>query len=361
MDFKNKVVLVTGGSSGIGRAIALHFSRQSAKIIIVGRNEDALKEVASACTKNSEHRAVYVKADVSKDADVERIVDVTRKSFGRLDVLVNNAGVFISDDIFTATAESFDAHINTNLRGTFNLTRLFVPLLIESKGNVINISGVEAVKYWEGLLTDSLSKVAIQHLTKYVAYELASKKVRSNSIALGYVVGTKIIERAGINPEEFGRDFVKSVPLGEFIKPEESRWSRSRSRERYFGAFTLAAGPDSSGTEYAADQSSEHSTPANSPRHYIKPETVREIMPNSYVVDPCRDQLGNLAPARKSTCLTEKRQHWPMGARIVGAPLRRAGLRGADYKLFTLVQRRIEAADDRHRLRGTVLRQCSAE
>ncbi|XP_063393460.1 3-oxoacyl-[acyl-carrier-protein] reductase FabG-like isoform X1 [Cydia fagiglandana] len=221
MAFRNKVVLVTGGSSGIGKAIAIHFSKEKAKVVIIGRTKATIDAAKDICTANSGNEAIGIQADVSKDADVEMIVNKVTATCGRLDVLVNNAGVFISDDIFTATIENFDAHINTNLRGTFNLTRLFVPLLIKSQGNVINISGVEAVKYWEGLLTDSLSKVAIQHLTKYVAYELGPKKVRSNSVALGYVTGTKIIERANIDPEEFGRGFLPSVPLGEFIKPED--------------------------------------------------------------------------------------------------------------------------------------------
>ncbi|XP_063372071.1 3-oxoacyl-[acyl-carrier-protein] reductase FabG-like isoform X2 [Cydia amplana] len=221
MAFRDKVVLVTGGSSGIGKAIAIHFSKEKAKIVIIGRTKATIDEVKDICTANSGNEAMGIQADVSKDTDVEMIVNKVTATYGRLDVLVNNAGVFISDDIFTATMDNFDAHINTNLRGTFNLTRLFVPLLIKSQGNVINISGVEAVKYWEGLLTDSLSKVAIQHLTKYVAYELGPKKVRSNSVALGYVTGTKIIERANIDPEEFGRGFLPSVPLGEFIKPED--------------------------------------------------------------------------------------------------------------------------------------------
>ncbi|XP_048007133.1 3-oxoacyl-[acyl-carrier-protein] reductase FabG-like [Leguminivora glycinivorella] len=221
MAFRDKVILVTGGNSGIGKAIALHFSKENAKLVIVGRNKDTIEEVKDICTANSGNEAMGIQADVSKDTDVEMIVNKVTEKYGRLDVLVNNAGVFISDDIYTATMENFDAHINTNLRGTFNLTRSFVPLLIKAQGNVISISGVEAVKYWEGLLTDSLSKVAIQNLTKYVAYELASKKVRANSLALGYVTGTKIIQRANIDPEEFGRGFLPSVPLGEAIKPED--------------------------------------------------------------------------------------------------------------------------------------------
>ncbi|XP_063393483.1 3-oxoacyl-[acyl-carrier-protein] reductase FabG-like [Cydia fagiglandana] len=221
MAFRDKVVLVTGGSSGIGKAIAIHFSKEKAKVVIIGRTKATIDAVKDICTANSGNDAMGIQGDVSKDADVEMIVNKVTASYGRLDVLVNNAGVFISDDIFTATMENFDAHVNTNLRGTFNLTRQFVPLLIKSKGNVINISGVEAVKYVEGLLTESLSKAAIQHLTKYVAYELGPKKVRSNSVALGYVTGTKIIERANIDPEEFGREILPSVPLGEFIKPED--------------------------------------------------------------------------------------------------------------------------------------------
>lgn len=221
MAFEGKVILITGASSGIGRVTAIHFSKLKAKIILIGRNKQTLDEATDICTKNSGHRSLAIQADVSKDEECEKIVETTKKVSNRLDVLVNNAGVFISDDIYTTTTNSFDAHINTNLRSVFNLTRLFVPLLEASEGSIVNISGVEAVKYWEELLTDSLSKIAIQHFSKSLAYELGPKKIRSNCIALGYVAGTKIIERANLDPEEFGREFVKSVPLGEFIKPEE--------------------------------------------------------------------------------------------------------------------------------------------
>ncbi|XP_063548116.1 3-oxoacyl-[acyl-carrier-protein] reductase FabG-like [Cydia strobilella] len=221
MAFRDKVVLVTGGNSGIGKAIAIHFSKEKAKVVIIGRTKATIDAVKDICTANSGNEAMGIQADISKDADVEMIVNKVTETYGRLDVLVNNAGVFITDNIFTATMENFDAHINTNLRGNFNLTRLFVPLLIKAQGNVINISGAEAVKYVEGLLTESLSKAAAQLLTKYVAYELGPKKVRCNSVALGYVTGTKILERANMDPKEFGREFLPLVPLGEVIEPED--------------------------------------------------------------------------------------------------------------------------------------------
>lgn len=221
MSFENKVVLVTGGSNGIGRSIAIKFAKEKAKVIIIGRNKENLEEVAKICSEFSNNKVLPIQADVSNDKDVEKIVKTTTEKYKRLDILINNAGVFISDNIYTTSIKAFDAHINTNLRAVFNFTRLFVPLLTESKGNIINISGVEAIKYWEGLLTDSISKAAIQNFTKYVAYELAPKKIRANCLALGYVTDTKIIARANIDPEEFGKEFKPCVPLGEFMKPEE--------------------------------------------------------------------------------------------------------------------------------------------
>lgn len=134
MSFKDQVVLVTGSSSGIGRAIAIHFAKENAKIILVGRSKPALDEVKAICSKNSGHEALAIQADVSNDGQVEDIVEKVTSAYGALHVLVNNAGVFISDDIFSATTASFDAHINVNLRSVFNLTRLFVPLLVKSKG-----------------------------------------------------------------------------------------------------------------------------------------------------------------------------------------------------------------------------------
>ncbi|KAI8423756.1 hypothetical protein MSG28_012780 [Choristoneura fumiferana] len=221
MSFKDQVILVTGASAGIGKAIAIHFSKENAKLVLVGRSKPALDEVKAICSKNSGHEALIIQADVSKDADIENIVKKVTQVHGALNILVNNAGMFISDDIFSTTIANLDAHINTNLRSVFNLTILFMPLLIKSQGNIINITGAEAVKYCQGLLSESLSKVAVNHFTKYAAYELGPKKVRVNSVALGYVKDTKIMERADVDIDEFAKYFLPKVPLGEPIKPEE--------------------------------------------------------------------------------------------------------------------------------------------
>lgn len=221
MSFENKVILVTGGSTGIGAAIAKRFSEEKAKIIIVGRDKTSLDEVASVCTRKSGHECLKIVADLTKDSDVERIV-TELGAYNELDVLINNAGTYKVDTIYSTSMQSFDENINVNLRAVFYLTKLCTPLLVKSEGNVVNISDVSTQKYFETALSEAISKGGLKIFTKYAATELASKKVRVNSIALGYVAGTKILERANLDIDKFKKEFKNLIPLKEYIKPEEA-------------------------------------------------------------------------------------------------------------------------------------------
>lgn len=148
-DFSSKVVLVTGSSSGIGQAIAIHLCSLRANVVITGRNAERLRAAAERCRQASEGKAevLSVVADVSKEEDLQRLVDETINKFGRLDVLVNNAGIFqmrpllSSDFLF-----QYDQIMNTNVRSVVQLTRLAMPHLVKVKGNVVNVSSVASKK-----------------------------------------------------------------------------------------------------------------------------------------------------------------------------------------------------------------------
>ncbi|XP_045491470.1 11-beta-hydroxysteroid dehydrogenase-like 4A [Colias croceus] len=142
MSFSNKVVLVIGGSSGIGAAIAKQFSKEGADVAIVARNEKKLHTVDEECKKLGKSTFI-IKADISQDSGASAAVDETIKKFGKIDVLINNAGVLRFGCILDGNLmKSYDEIINVNLRGIMNVTSLAAPHIVKTKGNVIMISSV---------------------------------------------------------------------------------------------------------------------------------------------------------------------------------------------------------------------------
>ncbi|XP_063391990.1 glucose 1-dehydrogenase 1-like [Cydia fagiglandana] len=197
MDFKNKVVIVTGGSCGIGAEIAIQFAKQSAKVVIVGRNEERLRNIAEQCEGQGE--ALAIKADLTIDSEVERVVEETIIRFGQIDVLINNAGI-VKNTKIQEGIPNYDKIFNTNLRSVYLLTSLAVPHLIKTKGNIINISSAAGQKIFPTLTVYCMSKAALDMFTKGLAVELAPS-VRANAINPG-PVKTDIFVHAGLEGGE---------------------------------------------------------------------------------------------------------------------------------------------------------------
>lgn len=224
MSFENKVIIVTGSSSGIGAATAIKFSKQRARITIVGRNEQKLKNVSETCERNGS-KPLMIIADVTKEEDVKRIVSETIEHYGKLDVLVNNAGMFDSVSILDPHAiEKFDQILATNLRSCVYLTHLAAPHLIESKGNIVNIgsAGAKGIFMAENFAYCS-SKAGLEHFTRCVALELASKGVRVNCVSPG-PVKTDFVEKITMDKEEqekFWANLEKTTALGKIAESEE--------------------------------------------------------------------------------------------------------------------------------------------
>lgn len=221
MGLNGKVVLVTGGSSGMGAAIAEKFVKEGAKVAIVGRNAQKLKDV-SAKNGNKPHMIV---ADLVNDEDVKRIVSETISHYGQLDVLVNNAG---SNNIVSFLAENamdtFDQIMLTNLRGAVQLTNVAAPHLIKTKGNVINISSISALRPYSvtGFSYDT-SKAALEHFTRCIALELGPKGVRVNAVSPG-PVKSDLVSSMGISSAEAQQIYEavkKGTVLDKVADPEE--------------------------------------------------------------------------------------------------------------------------------------------
>lgn len=180
MSFDGKVVLITGGSSGIGADAAKHLSSLGANVAIVGRNEKRLSEVADQIIEAGCSIPLRILADVTKDA--ERIVNETIQHFGKLDVLLNNAGYGIQDNVLEADISEFDRLIDTNVRSIIILTKLCVPHLAKTKGNIINTSSVAGITGFPNFMSYCISKASVNQFTKCCAIDLASMNIRVNAI-----------------------------------------------------------------------------------------------------------------------------------------------------------------------------------
>lgn len=199
MSFTNKVVLITGASSGIGAATAIHFSTLNAKLVLVGRNLENLNKVKDQCTQSEN---LIITADVTNEEEVKNVIKATIERFGKLDVLINNAGVIESGGIEDTSLEQYDRIFNTNVRSVYLITNLAVPYLIQTKGNIVNISSVAGIRASPGLLAYCMSKSAIDQFTRCVALDLAPKQVRVNSINPGVIV-TELHKRGGMTEKQY--------------------------------------------------------------------------------------------------------------------------------------------------------------
>lgn len=204
MDFTDKVIIVTGSSSGIGASAAVHFAELGGLLTLVGRNIDKLQETANKIQAIKGQIPLTIKAEMSNEEDVKLIVGETLAKYGKIDVLVNNAGVLETGTIENTTLEQYDRVMNTNVRAIYQLTMLAVPELIKTKGSIVNVSSVNGIRSFPGVLAYNVSKAAVDQFTRCVALELALKGVRCNSVNPGVIV-TEIHKRGGMDEETYAK------------------------------------------------------------------------------------------------------------------------------------------------------------
>jgi NAD(P)-dependent dehydrogenase (short-subunit alcohol dehydrogenase family) len=198
MNFAGKVVIITGASSGIGAGAAEHLSKLGAKLVLTGRNEANLKETVGKC----KGEVLPIVSDVNVEADRIKVVNETMRKFGKIDVLVNNAGLGEGGDLLTTSMDQYDIVMNTNVRSVFHLTQLVTPHLIKSKGNIVNISSVAGLRSFPGVTAYCMSKAALDQFTRCVALELAPMGVRVNSVNPA-VIKTEFHKRMGMDDEAY--------------------------------------------------------------------------------------------------------------------------------------------------------------
>jgi NAD(P)-dependent dehydrogenase (short-subunit alcohol dehydrogenase family) len=200
-ELKDKVALVTGATSGIGRATALRFAEAGATLVLVGRSRERLAQVCAE-VGGGDCEAFAVVADLSTEDGAERAVRETIDDFGRLDVLVNAAGILSNGTVEDTPLAAWDEMMNVNLRSVFQLMQLAVPHLERTRGNVVNVSSVTGLRAFPGVLAYCVSKAGVDQLTRCAALELAPKGVRVNAVNPG-VVRTEIHRRGGMSEEKY--------------------------------------------------------------------------------------------------------------------------------------------------------------
>jgi NAD(P)-dependent dehydrogenase (short-subunit alcohol dehydrogenase family) len=184
----DKVAIITGGGSGIGRGIARSLAKEGAKVVVCGRRESGLSEVATVIA-DSGGVAVAMQADISLEADVLLLIDRVQQAFGRVDILVNNAGIGGGDFIQNHDVQDWDNVMAVNLRGPFLMTRSVLPLMRAQKsGHIINISSESGLEYYQGDGAYGVSKHALNALSEYTQRENQELGIRVDTICPGMVV-----------------------------------------------------------------------------------------------------------------------------------------------------------------------------
>jgi NAD(P)-dependent dehydrogenase (short-subunit alcohol dehydrogenase family) len=211
-----KTAIITGGGSGIGRAIAAAFAREGASVVIAGRHQDKLDHAALEIGPQCQ----AVAADVSKSADVEMLVAAATRKFKRIDVLVNNAGILLPGTAESLTEEDFDQTFNVNVRGLWLLSRAVLPhMRAAGGGSIINIGSVLSTLGARNRLAYSASKGAVLAMTRAMALDHAGEKIRVNCICPG-IVETEMVARFSTD-ESARQQRIAMHPMGRFGQPEE--------------------------------------------------------------------------------------------------------------------------------------------
>lgn len=229
MLLKNKVAIITGGSRGIGREIAHAYANEGALISLVGRSQESLKKVENELL-NKGSQAISIVCDVTDEAQVQEMVQVTLQTFGAIDLLVNNAGsAGPTTSIESLDSSDWDEVINSNLKSAFLCCKAVVPSMKKRLGgriiNMSSVSGKRPLQYRAGYCA---SKMGIIGFTRTVASELGQYNITVNSICPGFVEGERIqsviskqADARGLDTETVEGEFKQSSPLNRFVTPAD--------------------------------------------------------------------------------------------------------------------------------------------
>ena len=215
---KGKCAVVTGAAKGIGKAIALKLARSGVNIVLNYRSSEdkaieTEKEILSLGVE-----VLRVKGDISKPNDVENLIDSAKKKFGKIDIMVNNAGITKDTLLLRMKEEDFDSVINVNLKGVFNCLKAITPVMVKQKdGKIINLSSVVGLVGNAGQVNYAASKAGVIGMTKSLAKEIGSRGITVNAVAPGFIE----TDMTNVLGDKFKEEAKKSIPLKRLGKAED--------------------------------------------------------------------------------------------------------------------------------------------
>jgi len=218
---RNRVALVTGASSGIGKATAMRLAQEAVDVVLVSRNREALEETVRSIDNTSEK--LVIPADLTHEKEIRDCFQQTVNHFGRLDILINAAGIIDTGTVENTNMNAWDYMFDINLRSVFLLMQLAVPYLEKTRGAIVNVSSVTGLRAFPGVLAYCVSKAGVDQLTRCAALELANKGIRVNAVNPG-VVRTELHRRGGMDEkayEAFVEHSKTTHPLERIGNPEE--------------------------------------------------------------------------------------------------------------------------------------------
>ncbi|RKY56689.1 MAG: beta-ketoacyl-ACP reductase [Candidatus Neomarinimicrobiota bacterium] len=217
MNLDGKIALVTGGASGIGEAISVQFARKGATVIIYDMDEVKAKALCDQLSQEGLKCEAY-KVDVSSYDDTQATAKVLKEKYGKIDILINNAGITRDQLMLRMSEDDFDKVLDVNLKGTWNMIKSVVPFMTKARyGKIINLASVSGLIGNAGQANYSASKAGIIGLSKSVAREFSKRNITCNAVAPGYIE-TKMTESL---PDSVKEHYLKEIPLGRYGQVED--------------------------------------------------------------------------------------------------------------------------------------------
>jgi meso-butanediol dehydrogenase/(S,S)-butanediol dehydrogenase/diacetyl reductase len=216
MRLKNKIAIITGGGSGIGLSCARIFCQEGAKVVIFGRRKNRLEDAVSEIGGS----ALAVNGDITRQEDIRKLVETTINNYGRVDILVNSAGIFTGAPLHEMKNEEWESVLDLNMTSVFKLTREVLPHMIRQKsGSIVHISSILGLVGVPNTAAYNVSKGALNQFSRSIAVEYGVSGIRSNAICPG-LIATDMTKEL-MDDEDLMREWSKSYPIGRFGQPED--------------------------------------------------------------------------------------------------------------------------------------------